>query len=182
MIIYDTSYCYAAIILHPGHGMAWFERHWKGYELWIKEVKTGMKNFVISFGDRLEENEAVVEVQEERRVARKLPNAVIERREEQRMLGLLDSDDDETVTPPPAAKRREFELRTKQSVIELELLAGTAIIHSMQSRILFYSGLRSPKIELAAPFQASLNWHFTYTQSQLCPQNVDESSRSQRVH
>ena len=39
------------------------------------------------------------------------------------MLGLLDSDDDETVVLPPAAKRRELELRSKQSAIELELIS-----------------------------------------------------------
>lgn len=123
MMICDTPYYYAAIIIHPDHGITWFERHWKGYAPWIKVVKTRMKNFVIPFGGRLEENEAVVEVREEQRVDRKLLNAVIKRREKQRMLGLLDLDDDETVAPLPAAKRRELKLRTKRSAIELKLIS-----------------------------------------------------------
>lgn len=120
-MIYETPYYYASIILHPDHGIAWFERHWKGYAPWIKEVKTGMRKFVILFGERLERAVGETEQQAERIVARKLPDAVIKRREEQRLLGLLDSDDDETFAPPPAAKRRELELRTQESAIEIEL-------------------------------------------------------------
>ena len=102
-LIYETPYYYTSIILHPNHGVTWFEKHWKGYGPWIKEVKTGMRRFVVSFGQSLEGSEDEVELQEERLVARKLPEAVIKRREEQRLLGLLDSDDKDIFIPTPVA-------------------------------------------------------------------------------
>ena len=80
-----------------------------------------MRRFVVSFGQSLENWEDEAELQEERLVARKLPEAVIKRREEQRLLGLLDSDDEDIFVPTPVAKRREVEVRTKESPIEAEL-------------------------------------------------------------
>lgn len=123
-LIFETPYYYASIILHPDHGVAWFEKHWKGYVPWIKEVKTGMKKFVVAYGNELEENEEYpVAEHEERLVVRKLPDAVMRRREEQRLLGILDSDDEKETFAPQPAKRREVitEARTKQARIEIEL-------------------------------------------------------------
>lgn len=54
--------------------MAWFDKHWKGYKDWVKEVKRGMAEFVVSFGSTIgpETHE-----QEERTVVRKLPEAIL---------------------------------------------------------------------------------------------------------
>lgn len=120
-MIYQTPYYYASIILHPDHGVAWFDKHWKGYAPWVKKVKTGMKDFVITYGKTLEGDADSEE--EMRAVARKLPDAVVRRREEQRLLGILDSDEERETFALPPAKRRELvaELRTKQPRIETEL-------------------------------------------------------------
>lgn len=57
MMFHETPHYYGSFILHPDHGLAWFEKHWKGYAPWIKEVKTDMKSFVESFGQSLDGSE-----------------------------------------------------------------------------------------------------------------------------
>lgn len=81
-------------------------------------MKSGTVEFITAFGKTVVES--VDETQEERPVGRKLPDAVLKRREEQRMLAILDSDEEVEAFAAPPAKRRVMatELSTKQSLIE----------------------------------------------------------------
>lgn len=84
----------------------------------------GMQKFVVAFDEKLEKDgDGVAAKPGERVVARKLPDAVLKRRREQRLLGILDSDQERNTFQPAPANRRELvtELRGKQSRIEKEL-------------------------------------------------------------
>lgn len=94
-MLYETPYYYASIVLHHERGVDWFEKHWEGYAPWIKEVKTVMRKFVLSCGQSLEGNVDGA-VQEAHTTVGKVPEAVVKRRKEQRLLCLLDSDKEGT--------------------------------------------------------------------------------------
>ena len=90
--------------------MAWFDKEWKGYDDWLKEVKRGMPSFVDEYIQEHCSTQSPTGT-EGREKKRKLPEAVMAR-----SLGILDLDSDDAASPPPAVvtdQRQGATRRTK---------------------------------------------------------------------
>ncbi len=98
LMVYDTPWYIASIILHPDLKMEWFETHWqRKYPDWVKTAKKQMQNFVDNFMKVLDDEHADLTSPEPEEVEiykHKDPEHIRKRKELYRTLE-LDSDSDD---------------------------------------------------------------------------------------
>ena len=115
------------------------------------DVKKGMKKFVASYIKGLEEAEDNVTPEPDQCKKQKLPDAVLKRREQARLLGILDSDDEQDPSTHTTG-RRDSERRRKEAhnESELDLWYTYVPLKEVEST----SGLRCSLMQ-TIPFQVS---------------------------
>lgn len=124
-LINDTSYYYAAVVLHPDYQLAWFQDHWRKFPRWTDTVKKGMKSFVREYIDGLQKEQGTPEPAPPSPVrVHKVPDVVQKRRDEAKALGILDSDDDDDPFVAVLTVDRDYsnhDHRTKHPRVQSEL-------------------------------------------------------------
>ena len=125
MLIHETPFDYAALVLHPSYKMAWFKDNWRKYPEWIKTVSDGMEDLVAEYGRECNETQTETKESEEPRlVRRKVSAAIVREREEYEALGLIGSDDENDIMEAMMSVDTSYSNHnhTKQARVESELV------------------------------------------------------------
>ena len=87
ILMRETPFYYAAVVLHPNKKLAWFRDKWRRYPDWLKTVENGMKELVASYSKEWEDNQAELRVVTEPRLACRKLTVTRHRERERRAFG-----------------------------------------------------------------------------------------------
>lgn len=98
ILITETPYYYAAVVLHPNKKLAWLKDKWRRYPGWLKTVKSGMKSLVAAYSKEMEDREAEMKAEvEPLTVSRKLTATRQKERDKLLKMGIVSSDEDDNL-------------------------------------------------------------------------------------